>query len=127
VIKNLLFVLAVTTMVILAQDTAGPGPARQGGAPPPRNLKVLKPEEVNARMQQMSPALGVQCNECHVADRASDENPSKITAREMFRMTAEINARFPDGKAHVTCYTCHRGKKAPLTARPEAASPAPQG
>jgi Photosynthetic reaction centre cytochrome C subunit len=25
----------------------------------------------------------------------------------------EINAKFPDGKVHVACYTCHRGKTIP--------------
>jgi hypothetical protein len=28
----------------------------------------------------------------------------------------EINARFPDRKQHVTCYTCHRGSTTPAMA-----------
>jgi hypothetical protein len=31
------------------------------------------------------------------------------------------NAMFADGKVHVTCYTCHRGKNMPETAPPPAA------
>jgi hypothetical protein len=38
----------------------------------------------------------------------------------MITMMREINAKFPDGKEHVTCYTCHRGAEMPLTAAPAA-------
>jgi hypothetical protein len=31
----------------------------------------------------------------------------------MISMTREINGKFPDGKEHVTCYTCHRGDHEP--------------
>jgi hypothetical protein len=31
-------------------------------------------------------------------------------------MTHEINGKFPDGKMHVTCYTCHRAEAEPKTA-----------
>jgi hypothetical protein len=44
----------------------------------------------------------------------------KLIARKMFAMTQEINNRFPDGKAHVSCYTCQRGQKEPLMAPPPA-------
>ena len=44
-------------------------------------------------------------------DFASDDNPKKETARMMLSMAREINAKFPDGKRHVSCYTCHRGTK----------------
>jgi hypothetical protein len=27
-----------------------------------------------------------------------------------------VNANFPDGKMHVSCYTCHRGEAEPKTA-----------
>jgi len=40
----------------------------------------------------------------------------KVMARKTITMVREINARFPDGKEHVTCYTCHRGSPTPLTA-----------
>jgi len=55
-------------------------------------------------------------NYCHVEDHASDEKPQKLTARNMISMVREINACFPDGKQHVTCYTCHRGSTTPATA-----------
>ena len=69
-------------------------------------------------MGQMRASLGVMCTHCHVQDRASDENPKKLVARQMMTMVKEINAKFPDGKVHVTCYTCHRGKLMPDMAAP---------
>jgi len=75
-------------------------------------------------MRKATQGLGVRCDACHVqGDFSSDENPKKATARRMFEMTRDINAKFPDGKEHVTCYTCHRGTAEPLTA-PAAAVPA---
>jgi hypothetical protein len=37
----------------------------------------------------------------------------------------DINAKFPDGQEHVSCYTCHRGANMPLT-EPAPAPPAAQ-
>jgi hypothetical protein len=82
-------------------------------------LKVLSEAEFAAgAMRKATAGLGVMCDACHVTDRASDEKPMKVTARMMFAMVKDINAKFPDGKEHVTCYTCHRGTMQPLTAPP---------
>jgi hypothetical protein len=35
-------------------------------------------------------------------------------------MAGDINSRFNDGKAHVSCYTCHRGDTEPKMAPPAA-------
>lgn len=60
-------------------------------------------------MQNFVAALGLldkgACSFCHLEDRASDEKPEKVTARKMILMVREINAKFPDGKQHVTCCT----------------------
>jgi len=96
-------------------DKKGKGPPQ-----PPRNLKVLKAttgQEVGQIMRTFTAGLGVQCNYCHVQDRASDENPKKDVARKMITMVEKINTdNFTDGKMHVTCYTCHRGEAEPKTA-----------
>ena len=74
-------------------------------------------------MQSISAALGVQCNYCHVMegrggrnDMASDEKPTKKTARQMMVFARELNEKLPAvvGKAgnettRVGCVTCHRG------------------
>ena len=70
-------------------------------------------------MQSYRLALAVQCEFCHVkGDFASDENPKKDIARKMIVLTQDVNGKFPDGKEHVTCYTCHRGDQQPKTTPP---------
>jgi hypothetical protein len=110
--RKILFVFGVFALALSAQAPAGGGP---------KNLQVLKPAEVRASMGAATAGLGVTCAECHTApDMSTDDKPAKLTARKMFAMTAEINSKFPDGKAHVSCYTCHRGQKEPLMAAPAA-------
>jgi hypothetical protein len=86
----------------------------------PTNLKILKVTtgaEVGQIMRTFTAGLGVQCNYCHVqGNNASDDNPKKEIARKMIVMVQQVNANFPDGKMHVSCYTCHRGEAEPKTA-----------
>lgn len=118
---------AVLCVGLFAQDTPPPQKKKGGGGMPHKNLKVLKDENIGGIMNGFRVALGVQCTYCHVAseqgppDFASDANPKKETARHMIVMAQELNAKFPDGKEHITCYTCHRGAAMPLTAPPPAA------
>jgi hypothetical protein len=108
--RKFLFAFAAFALILSAQ---------QGGGP--KNLQVLKPADVRAAMGDATKGLGVTCAECHTApDMSTDDKPAKLVARKMFAMTADINSKFPDGKVHVTCYTCHRGQKEPLTAPPAA-------
>src|ERR1700733_157941 len=105
----------------LAAQPAAPQPAAAKEPPAnPTNLKVLKTTsgaEVQQIMRTFTTGLGVQCTYCHVAGNyASDENPKKIAARKMIGMAQKINAEFPDGKMHVSCFTCHRGEAQPKTA-----------
>ncbi|HVO99538.1 MAG TPA: c-type cytochrome [Bryobacteraceae bacterium] len=112
---------AIFSMMLLAQ-----APQDKGQHPPPKNLQVLTPDELHSGvMQKYAAALGGKCQICHVqGDFASDENPHKKIARDMIKMTKEINAKFPDGKEHVTCYTCHRGSHEPAMAPPADTKPA---
>ncbi len=111
------------------QEPPGPPP----GGPPqgehrmpePKNLKLLKPEHLMETMQAFRVSLGVRCDFCHVrGDFASDQNPHKEIARKMIEMTHQINGHFPDGKMHVSCYTCHRGAEEPAMRPPQAERPA---
>jgi hypothetical protein len=92
-----------------------------GNNGPPKNLKVLTPENLMAQMQTFPAALGVEnqggCNFCHEADRSLDTKPAKVKARQMIELVTEINAKFGDGKVHVTCWTCHLGSTKPEIAR----------
>lgn len=135
-----LFCLLAGSFKIAAQEppTAPPLPSPPAGArvqQAPKNLKILKPEEVRPAMGLFRASLGVTCTACHVqGDFASDAKPEKETARKMILMTRQINANFPAGiETHeigdrVSCYTCHNGASHPKTvppAQPAAARPAP--
>jgi phage terminase large subunit-like protein len=83
------------------------------------NLKVLTAENVEITMQNITFALGVRCIDCHdVNDLSLDTKPQKVKARMMLEMVRDINAKFGDGKTHVTCWTCHRGSTQPQVSRP---------
>jgi hypothetical protein len=121
--RKILLMVAVATLaafVMFAQDKGGPPKGGKGG--PPKNLKVLTPENFMDNMRAFVPALGLAdkggCNFCHEMDRSSDAKPEKVMARMMISMAKDINSKFPDGKVHVTCFTCHRGSTEPLMAPP---------
>jgi hypothetical protein len=128
-------VLCAGLMPILSTGQNTPPAAATPGAPPaartpqkPKNLKVL-PENTDLRkvMRQYSGDLGVECEFCHTApdpvthraDRASDANPVKETARYMIQMTGDLNDKYladMPGRRYadpITCGTCHRGEKHP--------------
>ena len=125
-LPNLLSMFAATAivtaiMVAVPQtplNAQGKGGGKNG---PPKNLKVLTPENFMAQMQTFPVALGVEnqgaCNFCHEADRSLDTKPTKVKARQMIELVADINAKFGDGKVHVTCWTCHLGSTKPEIAR----------
>lgn len=118
--------LLIAIAMLLPLCAQQPGEGKKKGPPgPPKNLKVLKPD-TNMRkvMTEFRLALGVECTGCHVkGDFASDENRHKDIARKMIVMTEEINAKFPDGKIHVTCFTCHRGEEHPQKDAPAPPTP----
>ena len=118
--------LLVSALAVLSMIAVSGQEQKKGGGGPPKNLKVLPSTMDRAQvvgvMRNFTAGLGVQCTFCHVQGQFdSDENPNKNTARMMMTMVRQINMSFPDGKQHVTCYTCHRGAEMPLTAPPEGA------
>ncbi len=118
--RSILAVLLLASVGLSAQEKEG----KKGPRPTPKNLKILtgqSGEQVIMVMRNFRTALGVQCTFCHVqGDFASDDNPKKETARMMILMERDVNAKFPDGQRHVTCYTCHRGATEPATEAPAA-------
>jgi hypothetical protein len=109
----------------LFAQQAPEAPHTEHTMPAPKNLKLLQPDEVMPAMHAFRTALGVKCDFCHVpGDFASDEKHHKEIARHMITLVKDVNAKFPDGKMHVTCYTCHRGAEEPATAPPPENPPA---
>ena len=129
--RKILLMVAVAVLaalVMFAQDKGGKGAPGGGKAPkaPPKNLKVFTQENWTAvgrpMMDVFVTSLGLAdkggCTYCHIGPGQFDDDskPPKNVARMMIGMVNDINAKFPDGKTHVTCFTCHRGSTTPLTA-----------
>src|SRR4029453_2143584 len=114
--------------------TAAPARTHAQPAEKPKNLKVLpadltRDSVVKIMRFVVASGLGVTCSYCHGApnvpfdsiDFASDERPTKRTAREMMRMVARINGELLPAVPNrgtpaieVQCITCHRGAPRPL-------------
>jgi len=82
-----------------------------------KDLKVLpkdiSKDKLKEVMKKQSEALGVDCDFCHKVPDMHLDTKHKTAAREMIRMSREINAKFFDGETKVRCATCHRGEKEP--------------
>jgi len=128
------FVLALAGTVALTATLSAQAPGRW---PPdslintkviPRNTPVM---QVVGTMRNITGALGVRCQFCHVGeegmplerfDFAKDEKRTKLIARQMMRMVEDINRRLDTLPEHdhaaprleVTCATCHRGVPRPM-------------
>lgn len=125
-------VWTLTLALVIVSSALG---TAQGTFPPTRvsNLQVLpsssEPRAVIQVMREMTRALGVRCQFCHVGkegqaldqfDFVSDAPPKKQTARAMMRLVASVNGQLGLEKAEVaaaarvTCFTCHRGAERPV-------------
>src|SRR5689334_8135272 len=100
----------------------------------PKNLQVLPKDWPGTRLRPVmigfTRALGVRCSYCHKGeegkplstyDFASDENPNKNRAREMYRMLGDIDDHLKkiqpsgDKRVNMWCHTCHHGRPRPMT------------
>jgi len=135
--KTFLVTLGLVSLVILSYAFT----TRQD--PEYKNLKILPKDitekQMDSVMHHFTASLNVKCNFCHIRneekkewDWASDNNKHKLVAREMMKMTNDLNdEHFPyAGKAEelstiltVTCYTCHHGTTEPATKAPRQERP----
>ena len=75
---------------------------------------VSAQDDVQARMQAWSRALGVECTHCHVDGAWTDASkPVFEFAQRMNRMVSALNAGPLKDVASISCWTCHRGRTAP--------------
>gem|GEM_PF-525948 len=79
-------------------------------------FKELPAAQLDPTMAFISGSLGVRCSYCHVTSSFDkDEKQAKLTARRMIQMVFDLNKGSFNGQGAVSCYTCHRGKPAPVS------------
>jgi hypothetical protein len=84
-----------------------------------KNIQVLKgipSDQLIPAMEFITASLGVECGFCHVERHFDqDDKKPKQTARKMMQMMAAINQGNFDNRQEVTCNTCHRGSRLPIS------------
>jgi photosynthetic reaction center cytochrome c subunit len=115
--------ICAVAILFVAAVLFAPGVVAQSAQPAAglKNIQVLKEvpaSEISETMGFIASALGVTCNFCHKGPLESDTLKTKLTARQMIRMTREINERAFGGHVEVTCYTCHQGHAVPTHTPP---------
>jgi hypothetical protein len=129
-----LLMAAAIASAAQAPQAAPPAGGTPHSFPAPTNLKVLPKtmtgEKLHELMHQWAGSLGTHCDHCHTTDPnhldqnghprfnfADDSKPEKLTARQMYRMTQDINknyvSKIPNADEPVSCATCHRGHAKP--------------
>lgn len=94
-------------------------------------LTNMTDTELQRTMNMMRASLGVHCDYCHVVDDKTgwhfekDDKKEKKTAREMIALTLDINKKQFNGRAEVSCFTCHRGAIRPVSLVPLPQTPPP--
>jgi photosynthetic reaction center cytochrome c subunit len=67
-------------------------------------------------MEFISSSLGVECSFCHVEGHfEKDDKKPKRTARRMMHMMFALNKNNFEDRREVTCYSCHRGARDPIS------------
>jgi hypothetical protein len=75
---------------------------------------VRAQDDIQARMQDWTKALGVECTHCHLDGQWSLAYlPTFDLAYRMQRMVNELNAGALKPYGGITCYTCHQGALTP--------------
>ena len=135
--KKIKLVTVITFVVLCASCVFADWRVKGAGAslePPPvpaslqgkaaeqvyKNIQVFKglpASQLQGAMSFMADSLGVSCGYCHAKSFESDDKPTKQAARKMIRMVFDLNKGDGDlfRGAAVSCYTCHRGRPAPVS------------
>ena len=126
-LRSVAALLALVPSLALAQGRKFPPDSLINTQVIPHNTPVL---QVIGQMRNITGDLGVRCQFCHVGqegqpldqfDFPKDTKDTKLIARQMMRMVAEINRRLDTlpgrapGDPVVTCRTCHHGVSLPVT------------
>lgn len=89
-----------------------------------KSIKVLNEmpaDQMGKVMNMMSASLGVNCKFCHASNDGDYEKEGiehKDIARQMLRMTFDLNKNYFDGRPEINCNSCHQGKAHPQATIP---------
>lgn len=89
-----------------------------------KSIKVLNDmpaDQMGKVMNMMSASLGVDCKFCHASNDGDYEKEGfehKDIARNMLKMTFELNKNYFEGRPEINCNTCHQGKAHPQPSFP---------
>ena len=89
-----------------------------------KSIKVLNDmpaEQMGKVMNMMAASLGVNCKFCHAANDGDYEKEGfehKDAARQMLKMTFDLNKNYFDGRPEINCNSCHQGKSHPQAVFP---------
>src|SRR5215472_65742 len=126
--------LAVLGLALICRAQTGAGEANPANGSKPaqqvyKNIQILKgipADQLIPAMQFITASLGVECGFCHVENHFDqDDKKPKQTARKMMQMMSAINQNNFDGHREVTCNSCHRGSRTPLSIPMISESPTP--
>ncbi len=89
-----------------------------------KSIKILNEmpaDQMGKVMNMMSASLGVNCAFCHAANDGDYEKEGfehKDAARQMLKMTFELNKNYFEGRPEINCNSCHQGKAHPQAVFP---------
>ncbi len=89
-----------------------------------KSIKVLNDmpaDQMGKVMNMMAASLGVNCAFCHASNDGDYEKEGfehKDIARQMLKMTFDLNKNYFEGRSEITCATCHQGRPVPQSAIP---------
>ncbi|TMH53643.1 MAG: photosynthetic reaction center cytochrome c subunit [Betaproteobacteria bacterium] len=90
-----------------------------------KNIQVLKGMPVDTffdAMGMFAASMGNDCTFCHAKEAGfrreafAETTPRIQRARQMIGMMQALNEQYFGGRPRVTCFTCHRGQYAPVSA-----------
>src|SRR5215203_3239024 len=89
-----------------------------------KSIKVLNEmpaDQMGKVMNMMAASLGVNCKFCHASNDGDYEKEGfehKDMARQMLKMTFEMNKNNFEGRPEINCNSCHQGKSHPQATVP---------
>jgi hypothetical protein len=89
-----------------------------------KSIKVLNEmpaDQMGKVMNMMAASLGVNCKFCHASNDGDYEKEGfehKDAARQMLKMTFEMNKNYFEGRPEINCNSCHQGKSHPQASVP---------